>query len=48
MSNPSYQEEWVVFYENCLRAFVKEMGYLPSLEEFQAIVLASDYDLGVE
>ena len=48
MSNPTRGAEWAVFYENSLDKFTKDLGFVPTFEEFQKIVLESDHDLGYE
>lgn len=48
MSQPSHQESWITFYENSIPILFKELGRVPSFEEFQEIVFANDFDLGEE
>lgn len=46
MSQVDPQAEWMDFYHDSLPSFIKEMGYVPTFEEFRFIVLESDYRMG--
>ena len=45
MSANNQQETWLEFYENAKPVLFKEIGRVPTFEEFQKIILSNDYDL---